>query len=239
MLLLRWSLRDLRRKWLQVTAIALVIAIGSGLFSALDGTAAWRYATNDASFGATGMYDLRVKSTAGLDTAQGEMLAVLDRVADTGEIIDAEERLVVDTQVDASTNTESIRVPGRIVGLDLTDNGPALTSVAVNGHGRTLTETDTGTSTAVLERNFAEYYGLSAPQRVTIGGGAQLDVVGIGMAPEYFFITSEDGGFFAEANFAALFVSLETAQRLVGRPGRVNDLVIRTGPDTDVAKLQA
>jgi putative ABC transport system permease protein len=238
MLLLRWSLRDLRRKWLQVAAIALVIAIGSGLFSALDGTAAWRYATNDASFGATGMYDLRVKTTAGLDAAQGEMLAVLEGVAGPGEIIDAEERLVVDTQVDASTNTESIRVPGRLVGLDLTDNGPALTSVAVNGHGRTLTETDTGTSSAVLERNFAEYYGLSAPRRVTIGGGGRLDVVGIGMAPEYFFITSDDGGFFAEANFAALFVSLETAQRLVGRPGRVNDLVVRITPATDVEQLQ-
>ena len=37
-LLLRWSGRDLRRKWVQVAAIALVIAIGTGLFSALGST---------------------------------------------------------------------------------------------------------------------------------------------------------------------------------------------------------
>ena len=29
--LLRWSARDLRRRWLQVAAIALVIAIGTGV----------------------------------------------------------------------------------------------------------------------------------------------------------------------------------------------------------------
>lgn len=238
MLLLRWSLRDLRRKWLQVAAIALVIAIGSGLFSALDGTAAWRYATNDASFAATGMYDLRVKSTAGLDTAQGEMLAVLAEVAGPDVVLDAEERLVVDTQVDASTTDQTIRVPGRIVGLDVADGGPTLTSVAVDSPGRTLTGDDAGAPTAVLERNFADYYGLSTPGTVTIGGGATLDVVGIGMAPEYFFITTEDGGFFAEANFAALFVSLDTAQHLTGRQGRVNDLVVKVVPTADIERLR-
>ena len=30
---------------------------------------------------------------------------------------------------------------------------------------------------------------------------------------------TEEGGFFAEANFAALFTSSPTAQRLTGRPG--------------------
>lgn len=239
MLLIRWSLRDLRQKWLQVAAIALVIAIGSGLYAALDGTAAWRYATNDASFEATGMYDLRVRSTAGLNTAQGQMLAVLSEVAEPGVVVDAEERLIVDTQVDASTTDQTIRVPGRIVGLDVSDGGPALTSVAVDLHGRTLTDGDSGRSTAVLERNFADYYDLSAPRTITIGGGAVLDVVGIGMAPEYFFITTEDGGFFAEANFAALFMSLETAQQLTGRSDRVNDLVVRVRPGTDVDGLRA
>ncbi|MFZ2173015.1 MAG: hypothetical protein WAW17_03060, partial [Rhodococcus sp. (in: high G+C Gram-positive bacteria)] len=160
--LLRWSLRDLRRKWVQVLAIALVIAIGTGLYAALSGSAQWRYDSNDASFAATGMYDLRVKSTQGLDARQGEMLAVLGSLADPSVVTAAEERLIVDVQVDASTEDESIRVPGRVVGLDVSAGGPALTSVAVaDGDGRTLTAADDGRPVAVLEYNFADYYGLS------------------------------------------------------------------------------
>ena len=56
--LLRWSARDLRRRWVQVAAIALIIAIGTGVYSALGSTATWRRTSNDASFAAVGMYDL-------------------------------------------------------------------------------------------------------------------------------------------------------------------------------------
>ena len=233
--LLRWSLRDLRRTWLQVAAIALVIAIGTGMYSALSGTAAWRTASNDASFASTGMYDLRVRATEGLDTTQGAMIAVLGTLVDPTVVADAEERLLVDVQVDASTEDRSIRVPGRVIGLDLTGGGPALNSVAVpDGAGRTLGSDDASRSVAVLERNFADYYDLGADGAVRLGGSGALDVVGIGMSPEYFFITTEDGGFFAQANFAALFTSLETAQRIAGRDGRVNDLVVRLRAGVDV-----
>ena len=32
---LRWSWRDLRARWLQVVAIALIIALGTGVFAGL------------------------------------------------------------------------------------------------------------------------------------------------------------------------------------------------------------
>lgn len=234
--LLRWSLRDLRRKWLQVAAVALVIAVGTGLFASLSGTATWRRVSNDASFAAAGMYDLRVRSTEGLDAAQGSMLAVLDGLADRTVVVDAEERIVVGTQVDASTPTQTILVPGRVIGLDLDDAGPAMTRPIVgDGSGRDLVEGDDGLPSVVLERNFAEFYGLEAGARVRLGGTAeQVDVVGVAMAPEYFYVSDEEGGFFAEANFAALFCSLATAQRLTGREGRVNDLVIDLRDDVDM-----
>ena len=84
--LIRWSLRDLRRKWLQVGAIAFIIAIGVGLYAALGGTATWRYESNDASFAATGMYDLRVKATEGLDIDEGDLLAALESLPDPGVV---------------------------------------------------------------------------------------------------------------------------------------------------------
>lgn len=232
--LLRWSARDLRRRWLQVAAIALIIAIGTGVYSALGSTATWRRESNDASFAALGMYDLRVKTADGVDAPTGAMLAALDGVP-AGTVAEAEERLVAPTQVDASTGGRPVLVPGRIVGVDLTAEGPHLNQVWVDGgDGRPLTATDAGEATVVLERKFAAHYDLPTAGAVRVGA-TTVRSVGQGMSPEYFFVVTEEGGFFAEANFAVVFTSLETAQRLADRPGRVNDLVLHLAPGTDVA----
>jgi putative ABC transport system permease protein len=227
-------MRDLRRRWLQVATIALIIAIGTGLYSGLGSTARWRYESNDASFELLAMYDLRVKAAAGADAAAGEMLAALGWLPDPGVVETAEERLVLPTQVDASTDDRTILVPGRIVGVDTSDAGPHVNGVYVEeGDGRTLTETDAGQPIAVLERNFTEFHHLAPSGIVRIAGDHQLRYVGTGIGPEYLLVTTEEGGFFAQANFAALFVPLETAQRVTGRPGRVNDLVLRLRDGAD------
>jgi putative ABC transport system permease protein len=231
--LFRWSARDLRRRWLQVAAIALIIALGTGIYSALGSTATWRRESNDASFATVGMYDLRVKAADGVDAPTGAMLAALDR-APAGMVAHAEERLVAATQVDASTVDQTILVPGRIIGVDLREGGPRINQVWVeHGHGRTLDRSDSDASIIVLERNFASHYDLP-PTGTARVGGATVRYVGQGMSPEYFFVVTEDGGFFAEANFGVVFTSLPTAQRLADRPGRVNDVVIRLRSRVDV-----
>ncbi len=242
LLLLRWSLRDLRRRWLQVAAIALVIAIGTGVYAAMGSTSTWRRASNDASFAATAMYDLRVRATEGAFVEQGALLAALDdalEAADQGDVVElAEERLVVATQVDASTPEQTVLVPGRIIGVDVRGGGPQVAFPAVaEGDGRVLADADDGNAVAVLEYNFAAFYELRDDTDVTVSGGRTLDVVGLGLAPEYFLVTTEEGGFLAQANFAALFVPLATAQDLAGRPGEVNDLVLRLRPGADREQL--
>jgi putative ABC transport system permease protein len=57
---IRWSWRDLRRRWLLVAAIALVIALGSGTYASLLSTSAWRTRSNDASFALLHTHDIRV-----------------------------------------------------------------------------------------------------------------------------------------------------------------------------------
>jgi putative ABC transport system permease protein len=57
---LRWAARDLRKRWAQVFAIALIIAIGTGVYAGLGSTSAWRRESNNASFALLHMYDLRV-----------------------------------------------------------------------------------------------------------------------------------------------------------------------------------
>ena len=231
---LRWAARDLRRRWPQVVAIALIISIGTGIYAALGSTATWRRESNDASFGMLHMYDLRVRAAAGADAATGEMLAVLEDLPDPGIVAAAEERLVAPTQVDASTGGQTILVPGRIIGMDLRDGGPHVNDVDVDERdGRDLGAADDGAPVALLERNFADHYDLSPGGEVRVAGDRAVETVGIGLAPEYFFVMTEEGGFFAQANFAALFTSLRTAQDLAGRPDRVNDLVLTLVPGAD------
>ena len=218
---LRWAGRDLRRRWVQVLAIALIIAIGTGVYAGLGSTAEWRRQSNDASFALLHMYDLRVTATEGADAPTGQMAAVLAGLPDPTIVAAAEERLVADIQVDASTADQSILVPGRVVGMDLSDGGPHVNGVYVaEGDGRSLTEDDAGKPVVLLEKNFADFYDLPPERSLEVAGGQQVQSVGIAMAPEYFFVMTEEGGFFAEANFSVLFTSLETAQQLVGRPGR-------------------
>jgi putative ABC transport system permease protein len=233
---LRWAARDLRRRWAQVLVIALIIGIGTGVYAGLGSTAAWRTQSNDESFAMLHMYDLRVTTTEGVDAPTGQMAAVLAGLPDPAIVATAEERLIADTQVDASTPDRSILVPGRLVGMDLSDGGPHVNGVYVGeGDGRALSASDAGQPVVLLEKNFADFYGLPPERALRITGDQEISTVGIGLAPEYFFVTTEEGGFFAQANFATLFTSLQTAQALAGRPGRVNDLVLQLAPGVDPA----
>ncbi|NIR40899.1 MAG: ABC transporter permease, partial [Actinobacteria bacterium] len=94
---LRWSGRDLRRHWVAVVAIGLVLGIGTGVFAGLGSTATWRRQSNDESFAATGIHDLRVALSPGTFTGEGSLRDLLDGIPSAGAVTAAAERLVVDT----------------------------------------------------------------------------------------------------------------------------------------------
>ncbi len=81
---LRWSWRDLRRRWVLVTALALVIALGTGAFAGLGGTTAWRIASQDASYASLGMHDLKVRLPEGGFVPQGALLKALGSLPSSG-----------------------------------------------------------------------------------------------------------------------------------------------------------
>jgi putative ABC transport system permease protein len=233
-LLVRWSLRDLRARWLQVAAVALIAALGSGFYSGLASTAAWRRASYDASYRAVGMFDLRLTLAGDSYVRQGRLLAVVRSLAHAGWVAAADERLVGPAQVDASRPDRTILVPGRVVGLPV---GARVARVAV-AEGRGLRPGDAGRPVALLDAHFARHYGLPPRGSLVLGGG-RLRYVGLGLGAEYFLILGEQGTFLAEAGMAVVFTSLRTAQRLLGRPGLVNSLVLRARPGTDVEELRA
>jgi putative ABC transport system permease protein len=219
----RWALRDARRRWLQVTSIGLLLALGVGMYSAMSSMAGWRTASADASFAALRSHDLRVSLVSGSYADSGQLTRALSTIRDRRLVSAAKERLVVATQVDASVGRRSIIVPGRIVGAAVDPTVDRLATV----RGRALRPADNGRPVVELERNFAKHYALPAAGSLRLGGATGVRYVGQALAPEYFIVTAPGADFGAEANFAVLFAPLRTAQLLSGKRGMVNELVLR------------
>lgn len=228
-----WAMRDARRHWVQVLSIALLVALGTGMYSAMSSMSRWRVASADASYAQARMHDLRVALADASYAREGSLLAASRRIPDSAYVQAAEERLVLPTQVDASRGGTSIIVPGRVVGASLR---PAVDRTVVD-FGRALSLADNGRPVVALERNFASHYGLPAQGTLRLSGGRSVSYVGLVYAPEYFIVTAPGADFGAEASFAAIFTSLRTAQTLSGETGRVNELVLRA-PDARLAQIE-
>lgn len=235
---LRWSWRDLRRHWLQVAAIALIIALGTGTYSGLISTTPWRQMSNDASYAALNMYDLRLTLTEGSYLDADKVRQAVGQIPHTAWIKAVEPRLIVPTLVDASTAEQTIIVPGRLIGEAYESAGTHLNGIHITS-GRDFTPDDAGQTVAVLEHKFAARYGLPPSGEIRLSGDKTLTYIGTGLSPEYFMIFTDEGGMMAEANFAALFVPLETVQRLTEHPGLINDVLFTLARDADPAVLRA
>ena len=248
---LRWSLRDLRQRWLQVVAIAIVIALGAGAYCGLGSNPTWRLQSLDQSYAMLNMYDLKMELSPGSYLDADELAQVVKAI---GGVQDSEMRLILPTFVDASlrqvhpersqsaqgaaTPERTIMVSGRIIGVDVSSGGPAVNGIHITG-GRALRASDSGEPACIVEHNFADYYDLEPGDReIRVRGGLYLDPVGVGMSPEYFMVMTEEGGMMAQADFAALFLPLETAQKMAGQPGAVNDVLITLADGVEVEAVE-
>jgi putative ABC transport system permease protein len=214
---------------LQVAAIALVIGLGTGSYAGLSNVTEWRRTSTDDGYRDLAMHDLRVRVAEGSVLPQGALLEV---AALLPGLENAEERLVIDLQVDASTADQTILIPGTLYGVAAGEHEPSVDGFSTPA-GRGLTEADRGEPRILLEHHFAKHYDLAPSGTVRVSGGRELEYVGQALTPEYFIVTTERGGLLAEANFAALFASLETAQEVAGKGDVVNDLVLTLGEGTD------
>ena len=232
---IRWALRDARRHGLQVLSIALLLALGVGMFAAMSSMSIWRVDSADSSFAALRMHDLRVSLVEGTTAPEGRLRAALAGSAARDDVTAAAERLVVSTQVDASTRGRSIIVPGRLVG---TPPGARVDTLHARA-GRLPGAASAGAPTVGLEYNFARHYDLPATGTVVIAGGRRASYSGQVLAPEYFVVTAPGADFGAESAFAVLFAPLRTVQALTAADGRVNQLVVRLRPGADVAAVSS
>lgn len=231
---LRWSWRDLRSRWIQVVAISLVIAFGTGVYTGMGGQEEWRLASADLSYEKLNMYDMHVQLA---DNTYLDQVALENQLRQIEGIADLETRLVVSKQVDATQNEdEKILVDGKLYGVPVAEGGPQINRIYIDDEsGRNLTTEDSNTFSAIVEFKFARYHGLEPGDSIRIAGenNVQLDFVGAGHFPEYFLILPDSGGLLAENSFVAIFMPLNSLQNMVGYAGQVNNVVIKLEPEAD------
>ncbi|WP_208028717.1 FtsX-like permease family protein [Rhabdothermincola sediminis] len=232
---LRWSWRDLRQRWLQVAAIALVIALGSGTYVGLMSSSTWRRVSYDRSYEASATHDLLVTLAEGTFVEDARLRAALD--PSRSELIEqVTTRLVVPTQVDASTGGRTILVPGSIVGVDAGGGeGPPVDRLTVQ-EGRLFAP---GEAALVIDRHFTDHHHLPPAGELTISGGRVVPYVGTGLSPQYFLVSGRGGSLFGAGGFAVAWAPLEVAQELAGRPGQVNEAGVRLAAGVDVESARA
>jgi len=178
-------------------------------------------------------------TTAEGTTVDGDVLtAALATVEHPEWIAAASNRLLVPTQVDASTSDRSILVAGRMVGVDLTDGGPRVDRVVAR-QGRSLLPEDDGAGVVALDYHFAKYYDLPATGTLRLSGGREVSYVGQALSPPYFMITSGQASLLAEAGYAVMWASLQTAQQFAGKPNQVNEAGLRVAPGVDPAAVKS
>ncbi len=226
---LRWSWRDLRQHWVAVLAIALVISIGTGVYAGLGSTSTWRRLTNDESFAALNMHDLRLELSPGTFAAQGTLIDAVESIEDADAIEAAAERLIVESQVEVATPEGEVMVVARI------QSAERLEDAEVDGiwlrDGSSPSAVDGGA--VILEAKFADFYSLPSSGALTLAGDRSVAYSGLGISPEDFYYEGPDGSLFGQGELAILYPPLEIGQRLSGRSGLVNDLVLRLGAGAD------
>ena len=231
---LRWSRRDFRRRWVQIVATALILAGGVGAFAGLGGIQQWRDRSVDKSLAAARADSTRVDLSSNSYVRAGRLRSALAGLP-AGTLAGAEERLVVTSQIDASRPGKAILSPARLIGVPTRAGGQLVDAILPKAGSGLLAGVQ---SQAVLDWNFAKHYGLPDRGRVRIAGLGFVPYRGLGLSPQYFLIVDRTGSAGAENNLAVVYLPLAAAQRAAGRPGSVNELLVRAAAGQDPQRVQ-
>lgn len=120
LLRLRWSLREGRRRWIQIVGVAFTLAIGIGSYAGPASAIDWRLDATQKSLDFTNMYDLRATVSGGGDVPAGTLAQI---ARDIDGIDEYSERLVVDRQVETIADGEELLAHGRIIGVEQINGG--------------------------------------------------------------------------------------------------------------------
>ncbi len=225
--------RDILASRWQFLAVAMVIALGVGIFIGTYGSYQNLRFSYDRTYDQLQMADLWFE----VDDASA---AVVDQVADVEGVAAVEGRLVEELPV-VLPEAGPERMLGRFVTL------PAERHADVNDVKVTSGDYFSPGSDepqVLLEKSFADYHDAQPGDMLQLilpgGDPVEFRVAGVAASPEYIFVAkSEQDLFTLPSTFGIVFVSYDQLSGLLGLQGQVNEVTLRLEEGADEDAVQA
>ena len=216
-------LRELRRHWVQVTSIALVMGCGTMTIMGLRSTLTSIRAARDSYFDAYRLGDVFAHLQRTPD-------AIAPRIAAIGGVAAAQTRIVRDVKLDVPRLAEP--AIGHVVSIPDSPR-PMLNDLQVR-RGRWIAP---GRDDEVLiSERFAELNRLGPGDSLAAvinGRWQRLHVVGVAISPE-FVVEFAGGGFFVDnRRYGIVWTSARAVETAFDMKGAFNDVVVRLAPGAD------
>ncbi|MFX0206231.1 MAG: hypothetical protein ACFFDT_09600 [Candidatus Hodarchaeota archaeon] len=233
--LMKKTWRDLKNYKYQVFALAIILGIGASVIVGFEHLATWRKDSLDKSYESLNMMDFQLDL---LQDSYANISDVKPLLANIKEIIAIEFRLRANVGINITALSQFRIVQGKLIGINVTgkDGDSGSTRPSVNDYylkaGQELSSEDANSSVCLLQHAFADYYDLLPSQSFSIVLSENihpLTIKGLAYFTEYFYISSDDRTILSsESQFAAIYLPLTTFQNLILRPGKFNQIIVRT-----------
>jgi hypothetical protein len=222
-------LRELRRHWVQITSIALVMGCGTMTIMGLRGTLASIREARDDYYDAYRFTDLfahveRAPSTVAPRLAAIPGIAALDT------------RIVHDVRLDVSSLPEP--AIGHMVSVPNVRR-PMLNDLQLR-RGRWLTSG--ATDEILISERFAEVNHLRPGDRIAAvinGRWQRLSIVGIAISPEFVVEHASSAVFVDSRRYAIVWASTRLMEGVFDMKAAFNDVVIRLGAGASAPSVEA
>ena len=222
-------LRELRRHWVQVTSIALVMACGTMTIMGLRSTLTSIRAARDAYYDAYRLGDVFAR-------LQRTPAAIADRIAAIDGAGSTETRIVRDVKLDVPRLSEP--AIGHVVSIPEIRR-PMLNDLQIR-RGRWIAP---GREDEVLvSERFAEMNQLGPGDSLAAvinGRWQRLHVVVVAISPEFVVEFAGAGLFVDNRRYGILWASARTLETAFDMKGAFNDVVVRLAPGADERKVIA
>ncbi len=213
-------LRELRRHWVQVTSIALVMGCGTMTIMGLRGTLTSVRGARDAYYADYRFGDVFVH-------LQRAPASVAGRIAEIPGVAATETRIVRDVRVDVPGLPEP--AIGHMVAIPEVRR-PMLNDLHVRA-GRWIAPGRT--DEALVSERFAEVNGLRAGDSLSVvinGRWQRLRIVGVAISPEFVVEYAGSAIFVDNRRYGVLWTSGRALESAFDMRGAFNDVVVRLAP---------
>lgn len=208
----------------QYIAVLSIIITGIFVFTAVSNSAKNLKDAVDEYYAETNFADIFVKGSGIPEKTES-------RLTGTGDIKDAEGRIVFDTSFITDNEDEDVNV--RVVSVDKNEN--KINKLFMKSGKRTLTEND-----IILIEQFAAARNISVGDKVKIKiNGRQYDfkVSGIASSSEYVYMMENEQMLLPDPeNFGVVYLEEDYLRKIYSQRGDFNEILIKVNNDGNIEK---